>query len=333
MASFLDVVKGFLTGGAGNAPSTNKGYGSLALAPLPGEVQAVGTVVHPSTQGNIATWGTGAQGVSYPSQVHAANTNSAGLAYNPESYGSTASSAAAQAAAQQQAALSSSRNDALSRINSLLNAYNSLNGSLTSQYQDEVGRDNANYDQQLGDLNKTYGDTTQQTSASYGARGIGDSSYLGNALSDLGSTYQSNVNSIGQSRQSDLGQLGSAYSGNKAQIANAMNQYNQEKSNIGNYDATDLSTLLGNLQTDQGNVAAQGASTGPLSQFVNVANSLSPTQNQGSSQLQSKLQQLIGSNTPTFAKNQIAQGLINSNDPSQNSYWTNYYNQLLGQSG
>lgn len=277
---------------------------------MPG--QALGAISDPST------W-------SFPQsgQVQGLDTT-----YNPYGGGSTGSYSTGTA----QPDTGALQNTARSLISSIQNAYHSLTGQLTPVIQDKVNQYLQNYDTQTNDLNKTYGNSIGQTQNLYGARGLQDSSFLGNALDDNTSTYNQNIDALNQDKSQKLGAIGQYAQGLQSSANSAAAQYGQYLPNLGQYSASDLQSLNSSLQGSLPGIQSQVAGMGTNQDFLNTLNQYAPQANQGSSQLTGKLQQLVTSSAPIFAKKQIAAGLIKSSqltDPAAQNYYQDYFQKLL----
>lgn len=224
------------------------------------------------------------------------------------------------------------QNDVRNRISSIQQAYDALSGNVDQIVNERAGQYGQNYDQQTSDLNKAYGTNAAQQNLAYGARGLGSSSYLQNAQQDAADIYNTNVKNIETDRANTLGQLGQFAASNKAQYAAGRNQYGDVLNNLSKYDMPTIQNLYEQLGGTLGNVQAQQAGLGTNASFIDKLNAITPVKNTGTSQLASKLQQIVTSSAPNFAKSQIAQGLIKQaqlTDPNAQSYWSNYFNQLL----
>lgn len=284
---------------------------------------------------NQAFTGTGAYGAS-PSTAGGSNgTSNASAVYDPSAvygsgYGSSASGYGAGGTAQvnPEAALISSIQG---KIGSIQSAYDALTGSLQSAAGDQANQVNQNYDTQNTQLGNTYKDTANQLVGQYQAHGLGDSSYAGNAQDSANQTYQTNLQSIANNRNSDLAKIGQALQQGLAQNNAGKNSLTPVWNNLGQYSDADLQNLSNQYDAQIQDLAAQQGGSGTQAQYLNTIKSVAPTQNQGTTQLQTQLQQLANSATPTFAKNTIAQGLINQagqTDPNSQSYWANYFKTL-----
>jgi hypothetical protein len=229
--------------------------------------------------------------------------------------------------------MASLRNDVLGRIQSIQSAYNALNGGIDQQVGSQAQQLKQNYGTQLGNLNDAYKNTQNQEAGIFNARGLQDSSFYGNAQQNAGDTYNQNNQSILQNENNSLGQLGQYAASSKAGNQAGAQTYADIGNNIGQYDQTGLQNLQSSLYGVPQQLQAQLAGLGTNSQFVNGLNNITPVQNTGTTQLGNQLQTLVTSAAPQFAKNQIAQGLINQaqlTDPNAQNYWQNYYQQLLG---
>lgn len=224
------------------------------------------------------------------------------------------------------------QNSVRNRIASIQNAYGALQGAISPVIQDKVNQYLQSYNQQQSDLNKAYGTTVGQTQSMFGARGLGDSSFQGNALDDDTSTYNTNLNALNQDKSQKLGAIGQYAQGLSSQAKSASDQYGSYLGNLGQYDASQLSSLDSQLAGALPGIQQQTAGMGTNQQFLDTLNQYAPAANQGASQLTAKLQQLASSQAPLFAKNQIAQGLVKSSqlsDPNAQSYYADYFTKLL----
>lgn len=226
------------------------------------------------------------------------------------------------------------RDQFLSKLGTLNTAYNDLFGSVDNVVKDRASQLSQNYDQQLTDFNKAYQNNTGQLAGAYGARGLADSSYFQTAQNDSADTYNRTLDQLMKDRANSEAQLGQYAANSKANLSSALNQFNAYKQNLPNYTAADLQGLLSQIDSALANVGVQKAGLGTNQDFINGLQKITPTQQQGTAQLASQLQQLVTSGAPRFAKKQIAQGLIKSaqlTDPNAVGYWNNYFEQLLNQ--
>lgn len=225
------------------------------------------------------------------------------------------------------------RNDATNRIKSILSAYDGLFGGIDNTVRDKTNQLNESYDQQTTNLNKSFENTQGATGSAYAGRGLGQSSFLGDALGQNADVYNQNTQALVNDRNNSLADLGRYAATSKAQFGAGKDQYNSMLGQLGNYDASSLSALIPSLQQAYGNIQGQAAGLGTNQQFISGLNAISPVQNRGVDQLKSKLDNLINSGAPNFAKNQLANGVIKQAgiaDPSQQNYWSNYWAQLQG---
>lgn len=223
------------------------------------------------------------------------------------------------------------RSSVANRISLIQHAYDALTGNIRNQVADQNNQNNQNYDKQLSSLGDQYQTTANGLGGAFSARGLGDSSFYGGAQQDAGKTYADNQQSILDSRNQTAAGLGQFAQSNIAQDEAAKNSYGDYLTNLPNYTQSDLQSLDGSLGQAYNTVQGQAAGIGTNQQFVDTLHKYAPTQNQGGSQLASQLQQLVSSGAPTFAKNQIQQGLIKQagiTDPSQVSYWADYFRKL-----
>lgn len=312
MASFLDFVKGAIKPSNTAAyPYTQTNTGS----PTPQAVIYGNTGFIPS---------------GYPGQVQGATTG--GAAPTPQSNYSPGYTSGSSGITAPTPDTSAQQNQARSRIQSIQSAYDTLTGNIDQIVNERNAQNNQNYDQQLGNLTNAYSTNAGQLGGAYQARGLGDSSFYGNAQQDAGNIYNQNVGNILQDKSNTAAQLGQYASSSKAQYGAGKNAYNDILGQLGTFNPTQLGDLYNQLGTQLGNVQSQAGGIGTNAQFIDKLNAITPTQNQGTSQLASKLQQLVTSGAPQFAKSQIAQGLIKQaqlTDPTAQGYWTDYYNKLL----
>lgn len=297
---------------------------------------------NPSTKGGLVT-STPNQNFNFgtpaPLNLNSA-LNSGGLQvggssadYNYNPYGSGYDTGGSGSTSPDTSAL---QNEIRSRIAAIQQAYGALQGNISPVIQDQVNQYLQNYGTQQQRLNDAFGQTTGQEQAMYGARGLGDSSFQGNALDQAANTYNTNLNALNQDKQSKLGAIGQYAQGLQSSAQNASNQYGQYLQNLGSYSPTDLQSLDAQLVGVAPQVQAQAAGLGTNQDFLNTLAQYAPAANQGVDQLTSQLGTLAKSSAPIFAKNQIAQGLIKSSqltDPNAQSYYTDYFQKLLSGQG
>jgi hypothetical protein len=222
--------------------------------------------------------------------------------------------------------------DLQGKWNTLQSVYNSLFGKIDDYAHDAVNRLQQGYDtQQNQDINN-FNKTQSLTGSMYAARGIGDSSYLGDAQNQNANDFNNALSQQALSRDDQLAQIGQNVSGQKAQLQAQQNAYAPYIQNLSQYGVSDLQGLQGNLASAIGNANTTAAGIGTNSDFIGKLNAITPLESAASSQLAAKLKNLTLSSAPAQAKKYIAQGLIKAsslNDSNAQSYWTNYFDQLL----
>lgn len=224
------------------------------------------------------------------------------------------------------------RNQVLEKIHAIQAAYDSLTGNIGNIVSERAGQLNKGYGQQLDNLNKAFQTDQSQTASMYGARGLANSSFLGDAQGQNNDIYQQNMGNILDNKNNDLAGLGKYADSAKASYGQGRGAYDSIINNIGNYGATDLQNMLPQLGNTLSDTVSKAAGIGTNSQFINDLSKYTPKANDGVNLLANKLQQLVTSGAPHFAKNQIAQGLIKQaqlTDPSAVGYWNDYYQKLL----
>jgi hypothetical protein len=248
---------------------------------------------------------------------------------------STTSSNAPQAGGQtggQTAPAPNYLNDVQSRISKLNSLYTNLYGATDAITNEQAGKLQTDYTQNLDELNTGYAKNAEQTQRVFGARGAQDSSYYQNAQDEAGSIYNKSIGDLTQSYTSGQAKLGETATAQKARLDAARNQYsNLDLTKMSDQDLANLSTQLDSAINSVNESQASYKTEG---QFANDLNSISPIKQQGTQQLASKLQTLVTSSAPIFAKKQIAMGLIRAaqlNDPKAESYWTSFFDNLLKQ--
>lgn len=274
----------------------------------------------PAPAGNPATWGVGAQGAG-------SGTYAGDSGYGSQSgYGSDAA-----AQAQDQALAEGLRQQITSRIQNILQTYDALNSAVDSTVKDKAGQLRTNYGNQTTNLNNSYSDTANQLAGNFSNRGLGDSSYAGNAQDSATRTYNTNLQSINQAENSDLANLGQYANSAHAQYNAAKESDNSYVPQLGNYATPDLQTLFSNLGGDLSNAQTQLGGQGTQGQFLSSVNAIAPVQNGGAGDLQSQLQSVLSSAAPGFAKQAIGQGLItqaSNGDPAAQDYYNKLFQQL-----
>jgi hypothetical protein len=179
-----------------------------------------------------------------------------------------------------------------------------------------------------------------QTRSIYGARGLSDSSYIGDALNQNNQIYNRSFDDVGSQYNQKLGQLGQFASGQKGALTNQLNNTQQYIDSLGqNIGDLSVADLTGADQTlgQQVNSAQSSASnymTNP--QLLAELNKVTPINNAGTAQLASRLQALVTSSAPIFAKRQIAQGLVSASglqDENAKGYWQSEFEKMLKSAG
>lgn len=227
------------------------------------------------------------------------------------------------------------RGQIMDKWRTLQSVFDGLFGQIDRSYADKAAQVNKQYDTQTEDLNTTYKDTLNNTAMAYAGRGLGNSSYLGSGLDQNTNTYKQNLNLIDQNRTNSNAALGEALTQAKSSINAQRGQYQYAVNNLGNYDENTLNQLNSQLAGDLSQAQSSAANYLTRSEYADRLNAVTPVANNGSQQLQAQLANLINSSAPSFAKKQIAQGLIRraTQDPNQQSYWNNYYDSLLNGQG
>lgn len=222
------------------------------------------------------------------------------------------------------------------KYNLLQGVFNNLFGGIDNKAKEQSDLLNQNYDRQQEELGKSYENAAKQTSMMMGARGLGSSSYNVDAQNTNTDTFNRSTTDILQNRQQGLGGIGQWVAGQKQNLGSMRDQYNDAYSKMGQFDLNGLNSLFSGISN--GLTGAQNMAPNYLTQgeAINSLNQIQPVQNQGTSQLASKLQALVTSSAPIFAKRQIAQGLVkaaNLTDPGAVSYWNNAFEDMLRNNG
>lgn len=226
------------------------------------------------------------------------------------------------------------------RFNSLRSVFDGLFKSVDDIVNEKKSSADKNYNQQAEDLTKQYGKTAEQQDLMYGARGLQNSSYRENAQSDAADIFTRNYDSINEGRQQTYGDLGKFAATTKAglnsSLQGAQDYFNNINSSYGSLGLGDLQGAESDFGSLAGNLQQQAAGLQTNPQFVDALNKISPVQNAGTAQLAQRLQTLVSSSAPIFAKRQIAQGLIkasNLTDENAKGYWQNQFEDLLRSNG
>lgn len=219
---------------------------------------------------------------------------------------------------------------------SLNDIYNKLFGDVDNQVTEKTNEFSKQFDTQLDDLNRGYQNTVGQTGMMYAARGLGDSSYLGDANAQNADIYNRSVNDLTEQKSNALAGLGTYAANTKANYSKARDQYSQYMNMLDQMDAQGLSSLDSQLTSSvsDANTARSNFMTDP--QKIAELNKIVPIQQQGTQQLAGRLQTLLTSGAPAFAKKQIAQGLIRTatlGDENARGYWSQYFDDLLRTQG
>lgn len=222
------------------------------------------------------------------------------------------------------------------KFKGLQGVFDSIYGDVDNLIREKTSQLNKTYDTQLTDMTKGFERGVGQNSMIYGARGLGDSSYLGDAQGQLKDSYDREVGSMTDARQGQLADLGRYGATQKAGFDAIRQQYQSAINNVGAMDEAGLQSLSGNIDGAVANANVQRAGMGTQGDFINKLNAVTPAQQQFTQQLATKLQNLITSSAPVYAKKQIAQGLIKGSvldDANAQNYWGNYFNDLLSENG
>ena len=263
------------------------------------------------------------------------DTASDGSSYGSgsSSYGSGSSSSSTAQAAAQRSAFMKTLQQKWATLGSVLN---DIYGTIDTVTKDKAQSLADNYATQENQLAKDYASTSGATNSAYAGRGLADSSYLGEAQDANMNTYNDTLNSLAQDKQSKYAELGQYAAGQKAGVDAMRQQYNPIFQNLGQYDDSTLQSVGSSLDSSLASANSQKAGLGTDSQFIQQLNGITPITQQGSVQLQARLQNLVSSTAPASAKRQIAKGFIKAatvSDPTQANYWTSTFDQMLANSG
>jgi hypothetical protein len=165
LTDFLHNLAGKKSGGS--APNPGNKLAGVSLNPVKKITVPQSLPYVQDTYGGYpgADTNTGYDPSAYNSQV---NSYNASYGYDPQ----------AAADAQQKQSLIG---DLQSKWSTLQNVFQGLFGKVDEYAKDATNRIQQGYDTQQNDLVGQYNKTQNQTASIYGARGIGDSSYLGDA--------------------------------------------------------------------------------------------------------------------------------------------------------
>lgn len=222
--------------------------------------------------------------------------------------------------------------DITNKLSSLNALYEALYGDIEKTVQDRRSQYDTSYNKQLEDVTGAYTKSQEQLPNVYGARGLSNSSYFENALTDAAKTFNDTLGSIGQNRDQVYAQLGQYANQTKAGFQAGQNAL--KSINPANLDATTAQSLAAQLDQQIAALTQQRAGLGTNQEFISGLNRVAPSQQTGTNQLSKQLQTLVTSSAASFAKEQIAKGLIkaaNLTDKNSQDYWFNYYQTLLGQ--
>lgn len=216
------------------------------------------------------------------------------------------------------------------KISSLNNIYYQMYGDTEAVTKEQANQLQTDYNANLDELNQGYAKSAEQLGRAYGARGIQDSSYFRTAQDEAGDIYSKSQADLTGQFQSGQARLGQASLNQRNRIDAARNQFNNLDLNqldeAGLQDlSTQLDTAIADANATRSNFRTQG-------EYANELNKITPLRQQGTAQLSQKLQTLVTSSAPIFAKKQIAMGLIRAaqlNDPQAESYWRSYFDNLL----
>ena len=222
------------------------------------------------------------------------------------------------------------------KFKTLQTVFDGLFGNIDKSYADKANELNTAYDKQNTDLADQFNNTLGQTNSMYAARGLSDSSYLGDKIGQITADYTKGLDQIGQNRTTSMADLGRNLTTTKAGLNQQRNAYSDAMNNLDQYDVNGLSSLENQLGTAVGNAQTSAAGYMSNPEYVSRLASVAPAANAGTGALAAQLQSLVTSSAPIFAKKQIAQGLIRRaqlSDPNAQSYWGSYFQDLLNKNG
>jgi len=223
------------------------------------------------------------------------------------------------------------RQDVLNKLQVAQSAYDALTGAVQGQYATQAKNLKSKFAAGKENLNNQYQTSANTLTGAYQAKGLGDSSFAGNAQDLATKSYNTSLGDLNQQEQAGLGQIGQGLQTARAKYEAAKSLLGREMGNVGAYDASGLQSLSNQTDTILSNIAQEQAGLGSQEQNVAALTNAEPAIKTSTAQLQSNLQSIINSGAPDFAKNAIAKGLISqavAGSPDQASYWNDYYAKL-----
>lgn len=207
--------------------------------------------------------------------------------------------------------------------------YGDFNNQVDQYAADKRGVLDSNYNTNVTNDTNAYNKTSDQTNGVMTARGLADSSYLGNAQQGNKNDYSASLTNDKNAYGDSLDQLGSVIAGDKAAVAAEpkfdLSQYNDVNSLLSLRDALD--THIGNLQTQKAGLLTSGQLQGQL-------NAIAPAKSNLDTTLKSRLDSLATSGAPADATYGLGQGYISNSGLSKadQDKWTSYLSNLLSSS-
>lgn len=217
------------------------------------------------------------------------------------------------------------KNEVNSRIGQLQGMYGQLFGNIDQNVADQRSQYDTGFNTQQNQLNNDYQGSMGQIGQIMAGRGLGDSSYLGDAQGQATNTYNTNLDSLNQGKANAYSSLGKFATTQKQALGAGQKQLGQY--DLSQYtDPTSLMTLRNQLDQQLSTLGQTQAGLGTNAGYQSALQAATPAATQqGSAQLQTQLQKLKSSGASPLVTNQIAQGLIKSagktNDPLINNFW------------
>ncbi len=203
--------------------------------------------------------------------------------------------------------------------------YSQLFGSVDQNVADQRSTYDKGFATQQQNLNNDYQNSIGTIGNVMNARGLGDSSYVGDQQGQATNTYNTNMDSLNQGRDAAYANLGKFASTEKQQLGAGQSDLSHI-GDLGQYDLASLQSLKNTLDSHLASAQSEQTGLGTNAQYQSALQAATPAATQaGSAALSTQLQKLKASGASPLVMNQIAQGLIKSSgkkdDPATQQLW------------
>lgn len=211
-------------------------------------------------------------------------------------------------------------------IAQLRDLYGQLNTQIDAYGQDKRAQIDLNYNTGLTNNTNSFNRAYNQTNGIMTARGVGDSSYLGNAQQENKNALAADNTNLANSYNQNLEQLGGIIASNKAAVKDVpqydLNAYTDVNSLLSLRDALD--SHIQGLNSQKTNLLTGGQLKAQLDSIAPGTSNLDAT-------LKARIDSLAGSGAPPEAAFGLGQGYIDTSNLSKadKEKWTTYLSTVL----